>query len=116
MRLSGCLVIAALWSVACFAAAAETPAAKTSTPPDNPVPQPESRAPAATEAAPASDEQCRLATRESGATPSCISTSDTDHDGVTDGPDECPDTTPGVAVDATGCARADGDGRTVPEQ
>jgi hypothetical protein len=65
----------------------------------------------AVEAAPApaadhADDRCRLATSEwEGA--DCSSVTDADHDGVGDGEDRCPDTTPGVAVDASGCAAAD---------
>ena len=36
---------------------------------------------------------------------SCLtSESDADHDAIDDSEDQCPDTTPGVIVDATGCA------------
>src|SRR5262245_27561531 len=96
------LVVIACWSIASFGAAADTPA-PTSRPPDNPAPQPQTNAPAPA-AAQADDEQCRLATKASAGAASCISSSDADHDGVSDGQDQCPDTTPGVTVDETGCA------------
>jgi hypothetical protein len=101
-----CLVAVTCGFAPPFSAAADTPAARASTPPDNPAPQPQSTVPPAATTT-ADDEQCRLATRESAGAASCISSSDADHDGVSDGQDQCPDTTPGVAVDETGCARSD---------
>jgi hypothetical protein len=50
------------------------------------------------------DARCRLATAETSGGTDCPSEADADHDGVDDGEDRCPDTTPGVAVDASGCA------------
>jgi hypothetical protein len=54
------------------------------------------------------DPRCRLATVDASGPPDCPSPVDGDHDGVNDGADLCPDTTPGVTVDAAGCARTDG--------
>lgn len=104
-RFCSCVVAALLWFGAALAVAAESPAARTSTPPDNPAPQPQAGAPAAV---PANDDECRLATRESAGAESCLSSTDADHDGVDDGQDECPDTTPGVVIDTTGCADPNG--------
>ncbi len=50
------------------------------------------------------DSRCRLATRLTEGVESCLSSRDADHDAVDDSQDGCLDTTPGVAVDATGCA------------
>jgi len=50
------------------------------------------------------DARCRLATRLTENVESCLSSLDADHDAIDDNEDQCPDTTPGVAVDATGCA------------
>jgi len=61
---------------------------------------------AAPEAAPPEDARCRLATADSAALEDCpAAAADADHDTIDDSTDRCPDTTPGVAVDATGCAR-----------
>jgi hypothetical protein len=67
------------------------------------------RAAVAGSATPAGDDaDCRLATKASGAGAGCPSAADSDHDGVPDNVDACPDTTPGVAVDASGCAITSG--------
>jgi len=50
------------------------------------------------------DRRCRLATRLTHNVESCLTSRDADHDAIDDSVDECPDTTPGVVVDATGCA------------
>ena len=50
------------------------------------------------------DARCRLATRLTEGAESCLASGDADHDAIDDNEDECPDTTPGVIVDATGCA------------
>lgn len=52
------------------------------------------------------DRRCRLATRFTEDVESCLASRDADHDAIDDSADQCPDTTPGVAVDATGCAPA----------
>src|SRR5580765_975318 len=100
-----CLIAVTCWFVVPLRAAADAPAARASTPPDNPAPQPQTTQPSTVTTT--DDEQCRLAKRESAGAASCISSSDADHDGVSDSQDQCPDTTPGVAVDETGCARSD---------
>lgn len=97
-----CVVAATLWCAAAFGSDAAIPTARASTPPDNPAPQAQTHAPAAAPAA--SDERCRLATRTGDGVDPCPPPDD-DHDGINDGLDQCPDTTPGVDVDATGCAR-----------
>jgi hypothetical protein len=97
------IVAAAVWCIASFAAASDSPA-PASTPPDNPAPQAQTAKPVSVRTKTADDEHCRLATRDSAGAASCISSLDSDHDGVADSQDQCPDTTPGVAVDATGCA------------
>ena len=101
--LRGCLVVLALLCTGCSRAAAEIPTAQTSMPPASPAPQAQTQAPAVT--ATADDERCRLATRQTEGVESCLASRDADHDQVDDGQDRCPDTTPGVAVDTTGCAQ-----------
>ncbi len=54
----------------------------------------------------AEDPRCRLATVDSVPTGECPEQGDGDHDGVDDGTDLCPDTTPGIEVDSSGCALA----------
>ncbi len=48
------------------------------------------------------------------AAPAVVAPADSDHDGVTDDLDKCPNTPAGVKVDATGCA-PDSDGDGVPD-
>ncbi len=62
------------------------------------VPEVESTAP--------EDARCRLATADAMGPDDCPVQGDGDHDGVDDGLDLCPDTTPGIVVDESGCALA----------
>lgn len=52
------------------------------------------------------DARCRLATADAMGPDDCPAQGDGDHDNVDDGLDLCPDTTPGIVVDASGCALA----------
>ena len=52
----------------------------------------------------AGDARCRLATAATSDGEDCPGAADDDHDGVSDGDDRCPDTTPGITVDTSGCA------------
>ncbi len=65
---------------------------------------------ASTDAAPSpsiDEDRCRLTTALTSGPDDCPTHIDDDHDGVDDGEDLCPDTTPGVDVDASGCARSE---------
>lgn len=90
----------------CFAALIAIASACSVEEPIDPAGQPLSGASEVSASAAEEDARCRLATAESTGSDDCPGAGvDADHDMVDDSSDRCPDTTPGVAVDATGCAR-----------